>query len=75
MFVESMCAGTYPDKTTEQAFEYFDYLANLTSDWACTGTQNNMTKPFTFMPTQHVGTKYQLVAKDDINAKLTALTK
>ena len=27
------------------------------------------------MPTQHVGTKYQLAAKDDINAKLITLTK
>ena len=27
------------------------------------------------MPTQHIGTKYQLTAKDDINAKLTTLTK
>ena len=27
------------------------------------------------MPTQHVGTKYQVAAEDDINAKLTALTK
>ena len=27
------------------------------------------------MPTQHVGTKYQLVAEDDINAKLTILIK
>ena len=36
MFVESMCAGSFPEKNTEQAFEYFDYLTNLTSDWACT---------------------------------------
>ena len=27
------------------------------------------------MPTQHVGTKYQLAAEDDINAKLTVLRK
>ena len=27
------------------------------------------------MSTQYIGTKYQLAAEDDINAKLTALTK
>ena len=27
------------------------------------------------MPTQHIGTKYQLEAEDDINAKLTIVTK
>ena len=75
MSVESMCTGTYPDKTIEQTFEYFDYLANMTSDWTYTGNQNNVTKTFISMPTQHVGTTYQLVAGDDINVKLTALTK
>ena len=72
IFIESICARTCTDKTIEQAFEYFDYLANLTSDWACTGT-NNMTKSFTVTPAQHVGTKYQLSMDDNINAKLTAL--
>ena len=51
MFVEYMCAGTYPDETTEQAFEKFDYLANLTNDWVYTGSQNNVIKPSTAMPT------------------------
>ena len=64
----------FQKKTTEQAFEYFDYLANLTSDWVCMGI-NNVTKPFTFTSTQHVGTKYQLTMEDDLNAKLTALSK
>ena len=74
MFVESMCAGIYTNKTTEQAYEYFDYLANLNSDWACTGT-HTVTKSSTAIPTQHVGTKYQLTAKNDLNAKLTTLSK
>ena len=74
MFIDSMCAGTYPNKTTEQAYEYFDYLANLTSDWACTGT-NNVSKSSIVIPTQHVGTKYQLTMEDDLNAKFTALSK
>ena len=75
MFIESICAGIYPDKTTEQVFEYFDYLTNLTSDWGYIGTQNNVTEPATSIPTKHAGTQYQLLAKYDINAKLTTLTK
>ena len=57
MFVESMRAGTCPDKTTEQAYEFFDYLANLTSDWAYTGT-NTVIKSSTIIASQHIGTKY-----------------
>ena len=68
-----MCK-TFPEKITKQTFEYFDYLANLTSDWACTGT-HNVIKSSTVIPTQYVGTKYQLTAEDDLNAKLTALSK
>ena len=34
-----------------------------------------MTKPFTVTPTQHVGTKYLLAVEDDINVKLTSLSK
>ena len=74
MFVESIRAGIYLDETTEQAYEYFDYLANLTSDWAYTRT-NNMIKSFAVIPTQNVGTKYQLTTEDNLNAKLTALSK
>ena len=46
MFVESICAKNFPKKITEQVFEYFDYLANLTSDWACIGP-NNVNRPLT----------------------------
>ncbi|GFZ10939.1 hypothetical protein Acr_22g0003370 [Actinidia rufa] len=34
-----MCAGTFMDKQPHEAYSYFDYLANLTRDWASTGTQ------------------------------------
>ena len=34
-----------------------------------------MTRPFTSTSTQHVGHKYQLSMEDDLNAKLTALSK
>ena len=60
------------EKITEQAFQYFDYLANLTSDWACAGP-NNLNRPFT--STSTVGNKYQLGVEDDVNVKLTALSK
>ena len=76
IFVEPMCARSFSKKITEQAFKYFDYLDNLTSDWACTGP-NNVNRPFTSTSTstQHVGNRYQLGVEDDINAKLTALSK
>ncbi|GFY96805.1 hypothetical protein Acr_11g0011110 [Actinidia rufa] len=32
--------GTFMDKQPHEAYSYFDYLANLTRDWAFTGTQN-----------------------------------
>ncbi|GFZ14711.1 hypothetical protein Acr_24g0009010 [Actinidia rufa] len=72
MFVESMCAGSFPDKNPEQAFEYFDYLANLSSDWACTEPVNVNKSS---LSTQHVGLKYKLGMEDKVNAKLTALSK
>ncbi|GFS36290.1 hypothetical protein Acr_00g0045170 [Actinidia rufa] len=72
MFVESMCAGSFLDKNPEQAFEYFDYLANLSSDWACTEPVNVNKSSFS---TQHVGVKYKLGMEDEVNAKLTALSK
>ena len=59
---------------TKQAYEYFDYLANLTSDWSCIGT-SNVIKFSTIIPTQHVGNKYQLTVEDDLNAKVTAVSK
>ena len=46
----------------------------MTSDWACTGT-NNVIKSSTVIPTQLVGLKYQLTMEDDLNAKLTALSR
>ncbi|GFZ02203.1 hypothetical protein Acr_15g0008110 [Actinidia rufa] len=72
MFVESMCAGSFPDKNPEQAFEYFDYLANLSSDWACTEPVNVNKSS---LSTQHVGVKYKLGMEDEVNAKLTALSR
>ncbi|GFZ19874.1 hypothetical protein Acr_28g0005790 [Actinidia rufa] len=71
MFFESMC-GKFSKKNPEQAFEYFDYLANLSSDWACTEPNNvNKSSP----STRHVGVTYKLRVEDDVNAKLTALSR
>ena len=54
MFVESMYAKFFLKRITEQTFEYFDYLAYFTSNWACT-RPNNVIRVFTFPFTQHVG--------------------
>ncbi|GFS39090.1 hypothetical protein Acr_00g0061110 [Actinidia rufa] len=35
-----MYARTFMDKQPHEAYSYFDYLANLTRDWAFIGTQN-----------------------------------
>ena len=35
-----MCAGTFMDKQPHEAYSYFDYLVNLTRNWATTGTKN-----------------------------------
>ena len=86
MFVESMCAGTYLDKNPTEASNYFDYLTNLTRDWvnanmardwASGGTPNFMgAQSFTNKPTNsHVGSKYQLGEVEDLQAKVTSLTR
>ncbi|XP_057487288.1 uncharacterized protein LOC130773354 [Actinidia eriantha] len=86
MFVESMCAGTYPDKNPTEASNYFDYLANLTRDWvnanmardwASAGTSNFMgAQSFMNKPTNpQVGGKYQLGEVEDLQAKVTSLTR
>ena len=74
MFVESICAGSFQEKNPEQTFEYFDYLAKLSNDWACTGP-SIVNKPSTSTSTHHVGVNYQLGIEDDVNAKLTALSR
>ena len=68
-FVETMCAGTFMDKQPHEAYSYFDYLANLTRDWATTGTQN----PESRVHTQ--GVKYQLKDVDDVNARIAIMAR
>ncbi|GFY93085.1 hypothetical protein Acr_08g0014810 [Actinidia rufa] len=47
----------------------FDYLANLTRDWASTGTQNPEGRP------NQQGRKYQLKEVDDVNARLATMAR
>ncbi|GFS40558.1 hypothetical protein Acr_00g0069310 [Actinidia rufa] len=42
--------GTFMDKQPHEAYSYFDYLANLTRDWASTGTQNSEVTSFSTLP-------------------------
>ncbi|GFS40555.1 hypothetical protein Acr_00g0069290 [Actinidia rufa] len=42
-----MWARTFMDKQSHETYSYFNYLANLTRDWASTGTQNPQALEFT----------------------------
>ncbi|GFS40466.1 hypothetical protein Acr_00g0068730 [Actinidia rufa] len=64
-----MCVGTFMDKQPHEAYSYFDYLANLTRDWASTGTQNPEGRP------NQQGGKYQLKEVDDVNARLATMAR
>lgn len=59
------------DKYEYEAHEYFDYLANTTRNWATTGTQNPEGKP----NLDGSGKTFPLHEMDDVNARLTTLTK
>ncbi|GFS37017.1 hypothetical protein Acr_00g0049240 [Actinidia rufa] len=61
--------GTFMDKQPHEAYSYFDYLANLTRDWAFTGTQNPEGRP------NQQGKKYQLKEVDDVNARLATMAR
>ncbi|GFZ09773.1 hypothetical protein Acr_21g0003720 [Actinidia rufa] len=61
--------GTFMDKQPHEAYSYFDYLANLTRDWASTGTQNPEGRP------NQQGGKYQLKEVDDVNARLATMAR
>ncbi|GFS30263.1 hypothetical protein Acr_00g0011070 [Actinidia rufa] len=64
-----MCAEIFMDKQPHEAYSYFDYLANLTRDWASTGTQNPEGRP------NQQGEKYQLKEVDDVNARLAIMAR
>ena len=64
-----MYTKTLVDKQPHEAYSNFDYLANLTRDWATTGTQNPKGRPNT------QGVKYQLKEVDDVNARLATMAR
>ena len=68
-FVETMCAESFMDKQPHEAYTYFDYLANLTSDWATTRIQNSEIRP------NFRGVKYQLKDVDNISARLATMAR
>ncbi|GFS44406.1 hypothetical protein Acr_00g0090150 [Actinidia rufa] len=61
--------GTFMDKQPHEAYSYFDYLANLTRDWASTGAQNPEGRP------NQQGGKYLLKEVDDVNARLATMAR
>ncbi|GFZ06460.1 hypothetical protein Acr_18g0006300 [Actinidia rufa] len=67
-FVETMWISNLM-KQPHEAYSYFDYLTNLTCNWATIGTQN----PESRLNTQ--GVKYQLKDVDDVNARLATMAR
>lgn len=39
-YVETNCVGDLWDKSSDEAFGYFDYLANIDNGWSFNGTYN-----------------------------------
>ena len=57
------------DKQPHEPYSYFDYLANLTRDWATTESQN----PKNRLNTQ--GVNYQLKEVNDVNGRLATMIR
>ena len=57
------------DKQPHKTYSYFDYLANLTHNWATTGTPNPEDR------TNQQGVKYQLKEVDNVNARLATMAR
>ena len=70
-FVEMMCNGEFLNKDPDEAFDYFDLLAENAQSWDTTDTLDRSrasTKP------SGVG-KYQLREDDDLSARVASLTR
>ena len=60
---------TFMDKQPHETYSYFDYLTNLTCDWAIIGTQNPEGRP------NIQGVKYYLKEAHDVNARLATMAR
>ena len=65
-FVEIMCNGEFLNKDPDEAFNYFDLLAENTIDTS--DRSRASTNPFG-------GGKYQLREDDDLSARVASLTR
>ncbi|XP_052172242.1 uncharacterized protein LOC127788168 [Diospyros lotus] len=72
MLVSTMCNGEFYEKTPEEAFHFFDTLAENTRNWEVSPLSLEDSR-------EHVSPqprgKFQISESDNINARLTALTK
>ena len=70
-FVEMMCNGKILNKDLDEAFDYFDLLAENAQSWDATNTSDRSkasTNPFG-------GGKYQLREDDELSARMASLTR
>ncbi|XP_042955290.1 uncharacterized protein LOC122291568 [Carya illinoinensis] len=68
-FVQTMCNGEFFDKELEEAFEYFDYLAENAQSWDTTNVHDRSRQ----VESSHG--KYTINEDDDLRAKLTLLSR
>ncbi|XP_052177519.1 uncharacterized protein LOC127791578 [Diospyros lotus] len=72
MLVSTMCNGEFYEKTPEEAFHFFDTLAENTRNWEVSPLSLEDSR-------EHVSPqprgKFQISESDNINARSTALTK
>ncbi|XP_035545115.1 uncharacterized protein LOC118348198 [Juglans regia] len=68
-FVQTMCNGEFFDKEPEEAFEYFDYLAENAQSWDTADVHDRSRQ----IESGHG--KYTLKEDDDLRAKLTLLSR
>ncbi|KAG6725844.1 hypothetical protein I3842_02G050900 [Carya illinoinensis] len=68
-FVQTMCNGEFFDKEPEEAFEYFDYLAENAQSWDTTDVHDRSRQ----VESSHG--KYIVNEDDDLRAKLTLLSR
>ena len=70
-FVEMVCNGEFLNKDPNEAFDYFDLLAENAQSWDTTDTLDR-SKAST-NPSR--GGKYHLRKDDDLNARVASLTR
>ena len=70
MLVSTMCNGEFYEKTPDEAFSFFDTLAENTRNW-----EVSLQSSSDSMDVPQMRGKYQLSESDDLNARVSALTR